>query len=161
MSTVTVTGMPATTPSLPWSYRPLGVRVMLSLLATLLVVVVAVVWVALPSTVRDAFTLWQILTLLLLVGATLLGMYGLMRCRLRATRSGVEVVNVFRRRQLEWPQVLRVSHRPGDPWAVLDTDDGTTVVVMAIQGSDGARARAAVQQFAALIEEQTPTSRND
>ncbi|HET7325748.1 MAG TPA: PH domain-containing protein [Nocardioidaceae bacterium] len=153
--------MPTTASSLPWSYRPLGVRVVLPLLATLLVVVIAVGWVTLPSSVRGAFTVWQIITLLLLLGAMLAGMYGLARCRVRATDAGVEVVNVFRRRWLAWPQILRVSQRPGDPWAVLDTDDGTAVAVMAIQGSDGARARAAVQRLATLVEQQTPTTRND
>lgn len=153
--------MNTTAPPLPWTYRPLGVRVVLSLLAVVVVGVVAVGWVALPPVVRAAFTLWQILTLLAMLGLALAGMYGLMRCRIRATDQGVEVVNVFRRRRLEWPQILRVSQRPGDPWAVLDTDDGTTLMVMAIQGSDGARASTAVQQLASLVEQQTPTSRND
>ena len=153
--------MPNGAPSLPWSYRPLGIRVVLSLLAAVLLAMIAVGWVALPSSVQDAFTAWQLVTLLFLLAAALTGMYGLMRCRIRATDTGVEVVNVFKRRWLEWPQILRVSQRPGDPWAVLDTDDGTAVVVMAIQGSDGGRARTAVRQLATLVDEQTPTSRND
>lgn len=153
--------MSTAAPTLPWTYRPLGVRVVLAVLATVLVAVIAVGWVALPPAVRDAFTLWQILTLLVMLGVSLAGMYGLMRCRVVATATGVEVVNVFRRRQLAWPQILRVSQRPGDPWAVLDTDDGTTVVVMAIQGSDGARARTALSQLARLVDQQTRTPHDD
>jgi hypothetical protein len=148
-------------PSLPWSYRPLGVRLMLALLTVLLLGVVGFLVVALPPEVRDDFTPFQVITLAALLAVALLAMYGLMRCRVRATDAGVEIVNGYRRRRLEWPQILKVSHRRGDPWAVVDTDAGTTVAVMAIQGSDGARARTAVREFAALVEQQTPTSRND
>jgi len=148
-------------PALPWSYRPLGVRIMLSLLAVLLLGVIGFVAIALPPQARAQFTPFQVITLLLFLAAALFGIYGLMRCRVRATDLGVEVVNVFRRRRFEWAQILQVTHRRGDPWAVLDLDDGTTVVVMAIQGSDGARARTAVRELAALVEQQTPTTRND
>jgi hypothetical protein len=44
---------------------------------------------------------------------------------------------------------------------VLDTDDGTTVYVMAIQGSDGDRARRAARQLRQLVDQQTTTSTND
>jgi len=40
---------------------------------------------------------------------------------------------------------------PGAPWAVLDLADGTTCPVMAIQGSDGGRAKAAVREVRALL----------
>jgi Bacterial PH domain len=151
----------AVAPALPWSYRPLGVRVVLSVLAVLLIGVVAFLWLALPPSVRDDFTTFQVITLLVLLGAALFGIYGLMRCRVGATERGIDVVNVFRRRHLEWAEVLRVSQRPGDPWAILDTDDGNTVAVMAIQGSDGVRARTAVSELRRLVETQTRTSRND
>lgn len=151
----------ADAPPLPWSYRPLGVRVMLSLLAALLLGVVGYVVIALPPGVREDFTPFQVVTLLVFLAVALLAMYALVRCRVRATDAGVEIVNGYRRRRLEWPQILKVSQRRGDPWAVLDTDAGTTVAVMAIQGSDGARARTAVRELAALVEQQTPTNRND
>ncbi|MPZ96126.1 MAG: PH domain-containing protein, partial [Propionibacteriales bacterium] len=151
----------STTARLPWTYRPLGVRVMLTFLVAVLLGMVAFLWFALPGSVRDDFTPFQVATLLLLLAVALTGVYGLMRCRVRATDDGVEIVNVFRRRQLEWAQILQVSQRRGDPWAVLDVDDGTAVAVMAIQGSDGARARAAVLLLRGLVEAHTRTSRDD
>jgi hypothetical protein len=65
------------------------------------------------------------------------------------------VVNGYRRRDFEWAQVLAVSLRRGAPWAGLDLSDGTSVSVMAIQGSDGGRAVAAVRALRRLIDERS------
>ncbi|MDQ4008421.1 MAG: PH domain-containing protein, partial [Actinomycetota bacterium] len=75
--------------------------------------------------------------------------------------SGLRVVNVFKARRLEWAQVVQVRLNPGDPWAVLDIDDGTTVKAMAIQGSDGGRARRATDELRLLVEEHSRTPRDD
>jgi hypothetical protein len=40
---------------------------------------------------------------------------------------------------------------PGAPWPTMDLDDGTTISVMGIHGSDGARARTAVADLKALL----------
>jgi hypothetical protein len=45
-----------------------------------------------------------------------------------------------------------VTLRPGNPWALLDLNDGTTRSAMGIQGSDGNRARRQVRQLRALVE---------
>ncbi|QMU76109.1 PH domain-containing protein [Streptacidiphilus sp. PB12-B1b] len=57
----------------------------------------------------------------------------------RADRHGVTVVNFVRRRRLEWPQILGVNLRQGDPWVVLDLADGGTLAVVAIQPGSGRR----------------------
>jgi hypothetical protein len=62
------------------------------------------------------------------------------------------VVNGFRRREYEWPEIIAVHLPPGAPWAVLDLSDGTSAPAMGIQGSDGARAATAVRQLRALID---------
>jgi hypothetical protein len=71
------------------------------------------------------------------------------------------VVNGFKRRDLEWTQVLAVSLKPGSPWVVLDLSDGTTVPAMGIQASDGLRATRQVRELRGLVEANSRTSRND
>ena len=61
------------------------------------------------------------------------------------------VVNGYRRREYEWAQVIAVRLPPGAPWVTLDLADGTTVSVMAIQGSDGDRARVALRELKSLV----------
>ena len=52
----------------------------------------------------------------------------------------------------EWAQIVAVRLPQGAPWATLDLADGTTVSVLAIQGSDGDRARDAVRALRSLID---------
>ena len=66
--------------------------------------------------------------------------------------QGLTVVNGYRTHQFAWGQVVSVTLRPGNPWAVLDLSDGTTRAAMGIQGSDGARARRQTRELRALIE---------
>jgi hypothetical protein len=148
-------------PGLPWRYRPLGVRLMAAAMGGLLVAALTFYWLALPPEIRDQFSTLQRATLVLIFLAMLAFMYGLARCALRADEEGLTVVNAYRVRRLEWAQVVHVRLRPGDPWAVLDVDDGTTVKAMAIQGSDGRRARRATQQLRLLVEEHSRTPRDD
>ena len=154
------TGPPAA-PRLPWRYRPLGVRVMAVVMGALLVGALAFSWLALPRAVRDQFSFGQRVTLVLVFGAMLVFMYGIARCAIRADNDGVRIVNAYRVRRLEWAQIVHVRLQPGDPWAVLDIDDGTTVKAMAIQGSDGRRARVATQRLRRLVDEHSRTSRDD
>jgi len=148
--------MPAASePSLPHTFRPLGVRIMITVLGALLLLVSVVTWFAFPAEVRDQFTLEQRGTLVLL-GLILYGAgYALARSRVVAREDGVTVVNGYRSRRYEWNEVLAVSLRPGSPWAVLDLADGTTVAAMGIQGSDGARAAAQARQLRGLVDRYT------
>ncbi|MDQ4009033.1 MAG: PH domain-containing protein [Actinomycetota bacterium] len=155
---------PASTPAapaLPWRYRPLGIRLMAAAMGTLMVGALAVFWIALPGSVRGQFSIEQRITLVLIFAAMLAFMYGIARCSLRADERGLRVVNVYKVRRLEWAQVVHVRLQPGDPWAVLDVDDGTTVKAMAIQGSDGRRARRATEQLRRLVDEHSRTPRDD
>jgi hypothetical protein len=148
-------------PALPHRYRPLGVRFAAYLAGGLLAVVCLAVWIAFPPEVRAKFTAFQIITILLLgAGAAACG-YALTRSRVDATTGGLVVVNGFKRRDLEWSQVLGVSLKPGSPWVLLDLSDGTTVPAMGIQGSDGARAARHVRELRALVEANSQTPRND
>ncbi|MBV9830547.1 MAG: PH domain-containing protein, partial [Marmoricola sp.] len=101
--------------------------------------------------------LYQRATLVIIGLLLFITYYGLERCKVVATDEGLKVVNGYRTRSFEWPQVLGVSLPRGAPWASLDLSTGTTVSVMAVQGSDGARARRAVRELRACIAAHTPS----
>jgi hypothetical protein len=137
---------------LPVRFRPLGVRLVATVLAVLLAVLVTVIWVQFPKEVQDSFTLLQKLTLLVM--ALLLGAVGhaVARSRVDADGTGLTVVNGYRTHRYEWGQVVAVTMRPGNPWAVLDLSDGTSQSAMGIQASDGGRAQAQVRRLRALVD---------
>ena len=137
--------------TLPHTWRPLGARIMGIVLGSLLLAMALFAWFAFPPEVRAQFSTFQKITMVVLTaGAYTLG-YALLRSRVVAEDRRLVVVNGFRRREFDWAEVVAVHLPPGAPWATLDLSDGTTVSALAIQGSDGARARHAVRQLRALI----------
>ena len=137
---------------LPARLRPFGVRLAATAMATALTVTVVAIWFAFPPEVRAQFTLFQEGTLLLIGGILFTAGFALARCRLDLDEEGLTVVNGYRTHRLAWGQVVAISLRPGNPWAVLDLSDGTSQPVMAIQGSDGPRARTHVWQVRQVVE---------
>ena len=137
--------------SLPHTWRPLGVRLAGGGLGAMLLVVIVAAWIAFPQEVRDSFTIFQRGTLVFLGLLAFSAWFALVRSRAVATDQGLTVVNGYKRHELEWAEVVAVHLPAGAPWAILDLADGTTCPVMAIQGSDGARAKAAVRQLRALL----------
>ncbi len=67
------------------------------------------------------------------------------------TESGLKVVNLIRRHDLEWASIIGVGFSGGSPWAVLELNDTEEVAVMAIQRSDGERAKREASRLAALV----------
>ena len=137
--------------------RPFGVRVAAVVVSAVLVVTVVVVWLLLPDDTQDAFTLLQRLTVLAIMAGGGAIAHALARCRVDVDDAGLTVVNGYRTHRFEWNQVVSLTLRRGNPWAVLDLADGTTQAVMGIQGSDGERARAQARRLRALIEEHAGT----
>ncbi len=140
-------------PLLPHTWRPLGVRVAGSVLGGALLLVCVVAWFAFPADIRAQFTPFQRGTLVALGLLAFATGFALTRSRLVAEPERLVVVNGYRRRELAWAQVVEVRLPPGAPWATLDLTDGTTAPVMAIQGSDGERARDAVRALRALLDQ--------
>lgn len=66
--------------------------------------------------------------------------------------SGVTVRNFVGSRRVTWPEIIGVEFGEHRPWAVLDLSDGSTLSVMAIQRSDGARASTAAARLSTLVE---------
>lgn len=153
-----MSGKPVT---LPHTWRPFGARMMGTLAGGMTLILCIAVWIAWGADVRSRFTPFQkgtLVFLILLAGSV---WYALMRSRVTATAEGITVVNGYRTRVYSWPEVVAVNLRRGAPWAGFDLADGTSISVVAIQGSDGDRAVRAVRDIRRLIAENTPTERDD
>jgi hypothetical protein len=145
--------MPAVSepPGLPRTWRPLGVRLAVFFFGGMLAVVCLAAWFAVGPEVRGNVTVWQLATMLLIAAMGGAVGWGLVRCRVTATRGGLEIVNGYSTHRYAWAEVLAVQMPPGAPFPVLDLADGTSRPAMGIQSSDGDRARAAVRELRALV----------
>ncbi|MGW7268462.1 PH domain-containing protein [Streptomyces sp. NPDC054842] len=115
-------------PVLPVTFRPSRTRaVLLTAGAAIFVVIttVAMLLEQLSPGERVSF----VFTAALLCGVLFL----LARPKVVADEDGVTVVNIVGRRHLEWPEILQVNLRPGDPWVFLDLSDGTSMPALGIQ----------------------------
>lgn len=137
--------------SLPHTWRPLGPRIAGIVSGLVLLALFLVAYFTFDDATQEKFTVFQIGTLaaLWLGGGAL--MNALVRSRVVAERDRLIVINGYKRRELDWAQVVAVRLPPGAPWVTLDLADGDAISAMGIQGSDGARARRAVQQLRALV----------
>jgi hypothetical protein len=138
--------------SLPQRWRPFGARIAVIFFGAMLVVICAFAWFGLDPEIRAKFTLFQRSTIVFIGLLYAAVGYALARSRVDASESGVLVVNGYRRHDYEWAEIISIHLPPGAPWATIDLADGTTASLLAIQGSDGARARDAVRALRALID---------
>jgi hypothetical protein len=138
--------------TLPHTWRPLGPTIMGVALTVCLVVVVAAGWFTFDAETRSKFTIFQRGTLIFFGLLYLSLMFALLRSRAVAYEDRLVVVNGFRKREYEWPQVVAAHLPPGAPWVTLDLADGDTVSVLGIQSSDGARAHRALRQLRSLVD---------
>lgn len=138
---------------IPKTWRPFGTRLVGGAAMFALIATCVGTWFAFPPDIREKFTAFQIITILVLCGMAFTVWLALVRSRVTATSEGLTVVNGFKRRDYEWAQLITANLRRGAPWAHLDLSDGETIPMMGIQGSDGDRAIKAVRQVRALIRE--------
>ncbi|MDQ6934154.1 MAG: PH domain-containing protein [Actinomycetota bacterium] len=146
---------------LPRTWRPFGARIVATVLGLMLVLVCVVTWLAWGPSIRASFTPLQRVTLILVGLLGFICWFALVRSRVSATEERLVVVNGYRKRVFEWSQVVGVTLRRGAPWASMDLSDGTTISVLAIQGSDGRRATDAVRSLRTLVARQTGPVPND
>lgn len=134
------------------TWRPFGTRLVGGAAMFTLIAICVATWFAFPPEIRAKFTAFQFGTIIFLCGIAFVVWLALVRSRVTAHEGGLTIVNGFKRRDLEWAQLISVSLRRGAPWATLDTSDGETLSLMAIQGSDGERALRAVRELRVLIQ---------
>ena len=140
---------------LPHQWRPFGARLAAVAGAVALTVVATFLWLMLSDEVQAKFTVFQRLTLLGVLAAVLALLNGIFRTSALADAVGLTVTNGYRVRRYEWAEIVRASLHRNRPWALLDLSDGSTQAVMAIQVSDGDRARLAARELVGLIAERT------
>jgi hypothetical protein len=149
-------------PILPITWRPSRTRVIVFVVAVLMASSMSLVAALLPS---DGGAPWPLADRIAFgaigfVGAAVLCV--LARPKVVADDRGVTIVNMLRTHRLEWPQIVRVNLRPGDPWVLLDMDSGDTLAAMGIQPSNGPQsARQAVADLRSLVELHSYTGRGD
>lgn len=138
---------------LPRTFRPLGPRIVGIIVVGALFTFSVFIWfVGFTAQTRSEFTALQIATLVGIGALIAALMYALVRSRVTATRTGLIVVNGYRKRSFAWAQVVAIRLPSGAPWVTLDLVDGSTCPAMGIQSSDGGHARAQVRQLRALLE---------
>lgn len=138
-------------PDLPVTWRPLGVRLAVVFFGLMLLVVCLFAWLGFDQVTRDAFSIWQKLTLLLL-GVLIFGSAWVVgRCRVSAHEEGITVVNGLRSYTYAWDEVRNVDFQPGYPWARLTLTDDSQRQVIGLQASDGLRTERAVMALRGLI----------
>ncbi|MFC6153135.1 PH domain-containing protein [Nocardioides yefusunii] len=134
------------------TWRPLGVAIASGFFFAMLVIVCLVAWVGFGDEVRGQFTFAQRATLIGIgVGIGVI-LFGLCRSKVTVTDEGVVVVNGYRTYRHAWAEVESVHLKSGSPWASLRLVNGDRTQVMALQGSDGDRARAGVRAIRARLQ---------
>jgi hypothetical protein len=136
------------------TWRPRRARIVPYVLAVVVVAGMAVLAVAMPPPWALGDRLGLVAIALMVAGV----LHLLARSRVTADDRGLTVVNGLRRHEYEWAEVLGVSMPESAPWPTLDLADGSTLVAMGIQSSDGERARRAVAELGALIHERGEAS---
>ena len=132
--------------------RPVRLRRVATVVASVVVVAFAVIAVLLGNTSSEGVTFGvgdqiAMLVMGLLVAA---GVLLLARPQVVADVHGLRVRNIFATREVPWEVVREVAFRDGSPWAVLELADDDQLAVLAVQASDGPRAVTAVRGLRAL-----------
>jgi hypothetical protein len=138
--------------------RPRRLRILAVIMSLTLTGVVVLGWLALPQSLREAFTPSQLLTLLALLLVLLFIMVAIAASYVRADATGLRFRNGVRTHVVPWSRVHKIMLRPGDPWAIvlLLPDDGRPFEVdldaekrqlMGVQANDGDSSRRAVAEL--------------
>lgn len=130
-------------------FRPVGPRMVAYGASAVLIVLTVVIGVSLPAAI--AFTAAELVTLTLVLGAALAGLHGVARSYVEATDSGLNILNGYRLRHVDWADMKGIAMNAGAPWPTLVTKDDERVSLFAIQGTDGPAAREALTYIRSRI----------
>ncbi|MDK1473330.1 PH domain-containing protein [Streptomyces sp. 549] len=130
-------------PSLPLTFRPTRTRVVLLAVGAAIWAVLAVI-----ALLLEGIGVGERITFIFTGGLFFAVLALLARPHVTAEEGGVTVVNLTTRRRLDWPEILQVNLRSGDPWVLLDLSDGTSLPAMGIQ--PGVNKRQAIEDAETL-----------
>jgi hypothetical protein len=131
------------------TYRPGGTRVVAYAAAIIILVMAVAIGAALPENI--VFTGWQVGTLVLIYVAIAVGLHGVGRSYVRVSDDGLEIRNGYRDHMIAWSEIRGISMRPGAPWPTLVHGDDERTILFALQGTDGARTKKAVDELVRRI----------
>ena len=137
---------------LPHTWRPLGPRIAGAVAGGSLFFITVLLWVGFDDETKASVTPFQRGTVFTMFLLGFLCLYALIRSRVQAQADRLVIVNGYRRHEYDWAEVVAVRLNPGAPWVSLDLADGSSAAAMGIQGSDGARAKAAVRDLRLLLD---------
>lgn len=134
-------------PALPTVWRPRTTRIVAYVTAGTIVLGMIV----LALVVAPQFKLFDRVLMVVFGIFVAWILHMLARCRVAASEDGLTVVNAFRARRLEWPEVVDVTMTVGEPWPTLDLADGTSIGAMGINGAEKALAARQLAELQALV----------
>lgn len=132
------------------TYRPGGARYVAYGVAVILLVLTVVIGVALPDAIT--FKVSELVTLALILIAAWAMLHGVGRSSVVADELGVTVRNGYRDHHVAWGDIKGFAMNTGAPWPTLVTHDDERLMLFAIQGTDGRRATAAVEDLRRRLE---------
>lgn len=136
-------------PDEPVRFLPRRLLIWASTFSILLAAGCLIGWFALDPVVRERFTAFQVVTLLVIAGLLIGIMMSLGLSTVRADRDGLKIRNAISTRRVRWSEVGSIQYRHGDPWAFVilagTEDDPVRRQMIAIQSTDGDRAKQAVE----------------
>jgi hypothetical protein len=141
-----------------YTTRPRRLQLINATFGLALLVLAAVGWYGLPSTVRALFTFSQLLTLLVILASILFVIGVIASSYVQADSNGLRLRNGLRTHVIPWSRVHKILLRRGDPWAFVllrPTDgrpfevdlDADKQMLMGIIATEGAAARRAVEEL--------------
>lgn len=134
-------------------FRPVRARVVVYVTAAAVLATMVALALVLPSS--GGWNLESRLGVVAIGLAAVLLLHRLADVRVEATDAGVLVVNVVRRRRLEWAEIVGVRLLRDDAWMMLDLADGQALAAMGVQKSEGERGQRQAKEFARLVAEHT------
>lgn len=123
-------------------------------LAILLIIATAALFAVAPGFGMYAWGTSDYVGTLALLGFFLWLLWIQYRVRLEVRTDGIVIKNLIYSHELTWGQLVGVDFGDG-PWVRIDTTDGESINVMAIQAADGEYARREAVRLATLIDRHT------
>ena len=141
--------------------RPRRARLVVYPTAAVLFVVLTGIAFLLPSSGPHGWGLGSRLSVVVFAAVCVWFLHRLASVRVDTDDEGATVVNVLRRRRLEWSEIVGVRLSRDDAWMMLDVSDGSSLAAMGVQRSEGERARAQAREFARMVTEGSRTDSDD
>ena len=135
--------------------RPRRARLIVYPAAAALFVVLVGVAFLMPSGGEHGWGTGSRLAVVVFAAACVWFLHRLASVRVETDGSGATVVNVLRRRRLEWSEVVGVRLSRDDAWMMLDVSDGTSLAAMGVQRSEGELAERQAHEFARMVTERS------